>query len=76
MDATGAYLVSDITPLDVGGWSVITESNFMKKESNMDAFFLFLLLSVGLSLFPRIGMQARIVTFLHHSFQFFGNRII
>lgn len=40
-DAPGAYLVSDITPLDVGGWLVINESHFMKKESNIDDFFPF-----------------------------------
>jgi len=41
-DTTGAYLVSDIPPLDVVGRPVITESHFMKKESNMDAPLLLL----------------------------------
>jgi len=55
-DATGAYLVSDITPLDIEGWSVINESHFMKEESNMDNFFFFLQLSV--CLFLRISWYA------------------
>jgi hypothetical protein len=44
-----AHLVSDITPLDVGSWSDINESYYLKKESNMDDFFLFSALSLSLS---------------------------
>jgi len=55
-DATGAYLVSNITPHDIGGWSVINESHFMKKESNMDYFFLSS--ALRLSLFLRISWYA------------------